>query len=256
MKPIQGHIFDQKLAKLYEGWEKSPEGVSLDKLSTQLIIRLLKPQRGERILDIGCGTGNHLLLFHRLGLDVTGTDASPYMLDIARSRLGSKASLKLGRAEDLPFEDNEFDVATLIYTLEFLNDPFAALREVGRVAKHRVFLGVLNGLSLGCIGNKCYAVFHDTVFRQARLFTLWGLRSSVKKACGNVPMEWGTAQVMPFFLRKYSERIEMSPVVQSCPFGSFLGLAFEMAYTLRTGRLKLTERLKKEAESPAGTSGF
>ena len=89
-----------------------------------------------------------------------------------------------------------------------------------------------------------------------RLFTLWGLKSSVKKACGNVPMEWGSVQAMPFFLRKYSERIETSPVVQSYPFGSFLGLVFEMTYTLRTGNLKLTERLKKEVESPAGTSGF
>ena len=207
-------------------------------------------------MDIGCGTGNHLLLFHRLGLDVTGIDASPYMLDIARSRLGNKASLKIGRAEDLPFEDNEFDVATLIYTLEFLDDVFAALQEVGRVAKHRVFVGVLNGLSLGCISNKCYALFHDTIFREVQLFTLWGLKSSVKKACGNVPMEWGSVQVMPFFLRKYSERIEMSPVVQSYPFGSFLGLAFTMTYTLRTDTLKVKERLKKEAESPAGTPGF
>ena len=251
-----GHIFDQKLANLYEAWEKSPEGVSLDRLSTQLIIRLLKPQRGERILDIGCGTGNHLLLFHRLGLDVTGIDASPYMLDIARSRLGNKASLKIGRAEDLPFEDNEFDVATLIYTLEFLDDTYAALREVGRVAKHRVFVGVLNGLSLGCIANKCYALFHDTIFREVQLFTLWGLKSSVKKVCGNVPVEWGSVQAMPFFLRKYSERIEMSPVLQSSPFGRFLGLVFEMTYTLRTESLRVTERLKKEAESPAGTSGF
>jgi len=251
-----GHIFDQKLAKLYEGWEKSPEGVSLDRLSTQLIIRLLKPQRGERILDIGCGTGNHLLLFHRLGLDVTGTDASPYMLDIARSRLGSKASLKLGRAEDLPFEDNEFDVATLIYTLEFLDDSFAALREVGRVAKHRVFLGVLNGLSLGCIGNKCYALFHDTLFRQVRLFTLWGLKGTVKKALGNVPIEWRSVQLMPFLFRKYTERIEISSLVQSYPFGTFLGLAFKMTYTLKTKNLKVAERLKKRAESLIGSPGF
>jgi ubiquinone/menaquinone biosynthesis C-methylase UbiE len=251
-----GCIFDQKLAKLYEAWERSPEGVLLDRLSTQLIIRLLKPKRGERILDIGCGTGNHLLLFHRLGLDVTGIDASPHMLKIARSRLGNKASLKMGRAEDLPFEDNEFDAATLIYTLEFFDDTVAALREVGRVAKHRVFVGVFNGLSLGCIGNKCYALFHNTIFREVRLFTLWGLKSAVKKACGNVPTEWGSTQVMPFLLRKYGERIETSPVVQSYPFGSFLGLVFEMTYALRTGTLKITERLKKKAESPAGTSGF
>jgi len=115
-----GHVFDKKLATLYEAWQESPEGILLDRLSSELILRLLRPQKGERILDIGCGTGNHLLLFFRSGFDVTGLDASPYMLDIARSRLGDKASLKIGRAEDLPFEDNEFDLATLLLRWNFL----------------------------------------------------------------------------------------------------------------------------------------
>jgi len=118
-----GHVFGPRVARLYEAWEKSAEGILVDRLSSQLILRLLRPGKGERILDIGCGTGNHVLLFYRLGFDVTGLDASPYMLDVARSRLGDKASLKIGRAEDLPFEDNEFDLATLIFTLEFLDDP-------------------------------------------------------------------------------------------------------------------------------------
>jgi len=251
-----GNLFDLRLAKLYEAWQKSPEGILLDRLSSELIVRLLRPQKGERILDIGCGTGNHLLLFHRLGLDVTGLDASPYMLDIARSRLGNKASLKIGRAEDLPFEDNEFDLATLIITLEFLDDPLEALREAGRVAKNKVFVGVLNSLSFGCMSNKFYTLFHDSIFREAHLFTLWGLKGYGKKALGNVPMEWGSVQMMPFFFRNYTERIEMSSLVQSYPFGTFLGLAFKIIYTLKTENLKVTERLKKRAESLIGSPGF
>ena len=250
-----GNIFDLKLAKLYEAWQKSPEGILLDRLSSELIVRLLRPQRGERILDIGCGTGNHLLLFHRLGLDVTGLDASPYMLDIARSRLGNKASLKIGRAEDLPFEDNEFDLATLIITLEFLDDPLEALKEAGRVAKRKVFVGVLNSLSFGCMCKRFYTLFHDSIFREARLFTLWGLKSCVRKALGNVPVEWGSAQMMPYFLRNYTERVEMSSLVQSYPFGTFLGLVSEMTYTLKTENLRVTERLKKGVESLTGIPG-
>ena len=97
------HIFDIKLARLYEEWTRSPEGILIDELSNELIMRILRPKKGESVLDIGCGTGNHLLFFHKLGLDITGIDASPYMLDIAKSRLGNKASLKLGRADNLPF---------------------------------------------------------------------------------------------------------------------------------------------------------
>ncbi len=251
-----GHVFDIKLAKLYEIWQKSPEGIFLDRLSSELIVRLLRPQKGERILDIGCGTGNHLLLFYRLGLDVTGLDASPYMLDIARSRLGNKASLKIGRAEDLPFEDNEFDLATLIITLEFLDDPLAALQEVGRVTKNKIFVGVFNGLSFGCISKKFRALFFNSIFREAHLFTLWGLKGYVKKAYGNVPIEWGSTQMLPFFFRRYPERIEMSSLVQSCPFGAFLGLAFKMIYTLKTENLKVTERVKKGVESLTSSPGF
>ena len=135
-----GRVFDSTFARLYEQWLNSPEGISLDRLSTELIMRLLQPKRGERVLDIGCGTGNHLLIFYRMGLDVTGLDASAYMLDIARSRLGHRASLELGRAEDLPFDDNEFDITTLILTLEFLDDPLAALQEAGRVTRDRIFV--------------------------------------------------------------------------------------------------------------------
>ena len=78
----------------------------------------------------------------------------------------------------------------------------------------------------------------------------------MKKAYGNVPMEWGSVQLMPFFFRKYTKRIEMSPSVQSYPFGTFLGLAFKMIYTLKTQNIKVAEGLKKGVESPIGSSGF
>jgi len=251
-----GHIFDVKSAKLYEAWQKSPEGILFDRLSSELIIRLVRPKRGERILDIGCGTGNHLLLFYRLGLDVTGLDASPYMLDIAKSRLGNKASFKIGSVEDLPFEDNEFDITTLIITLEFLDDPLAALSEAGRVTKNKVFIGVLNGLSLGCVCKKMYSLFSNSIFRETHLFTLWGLKGCVKKAYGNVPMEWGSIQIMPFFFTKYSKIIERLSLVQSYPFGTFLGLSSTMTYTLKTENLKVAKHLKKGTESLVGNSPF
>jgi ubiquinone/menaquinone biosynthesis C-methylase UbiE len=250
------HIFDLKLAKLYEEWQKSPEGVLLDRLSSELIVRLLRPQKGDKILDIGCGTGNHLLLFYRLGLDVTGLDASPYMLDIAKSRLGNKASLKIGGAGDLPFEDNEFDLSTFIITFEFLDDPIAALKEAGRVTKNKIFIGILNSLSFGCICNKIYALFSNSIFREAHLFTLWELKRYVKKALGNVPMEWGSVKLMPSFLKKHRERIDMSSLEQSYPFGTFLGLSLKMTYTLKTENIKVAESLKKRTESLIGSPGF
>jgi ubiquinone/menaquinone biosynthesis C-methylase UbiE len=246
-----GHVFQKRLADLYDQWQHSSEGMLLDQLSTELIIRLLKPKKGERVLDIGCGTGNHLLFFYRIGLDVTGLDASPYMLDIARSRLGHKACLKRGKAEDLPFEDNEFDITTLIFTLEFLDDPLPALQEAGRVTRDRIFLGVLNSLSMSCILKKLSSLFQHSIFRDMRPFTLWELRGLVKRAYGDVPTTWGSVQMLPFLSGQYAELVESSPTVQSHPYGTFLGLACSMTYAVSTRNLPVIEKSKKEAESIA-----
>jgi ubiquinone/menaquinone biosynthesis C-methylase UbiE len=246
-----GYVFEKRLAELYDQWQHSPEGMLLDQLSTELIIRLLNPKRGERVLDVGCGTGNHLLLFYRIGLDVTGLDASSYMLDIARSRLGHKASLKRGRAEILPFEDNEFDITSLIFTMEFLDDPLAALQEAGRVTRDRIFLGVLNSLSVSCILKKLSAPFQHSIFQKMNTFTLWELKDLVKRAYGDVPITWGSIQMLPFLSRQYTAIIDRSPMVESHPYGAFLGLACSMSYALRTRKLPVKEKAKKEVESIA-----
>jgi ubiquinone/menaquinone biosynthesis C-methylase UbiE len=251
-----GYAFEKKLLDLYEEWQRSPEGMLLDQLSTELILRLLQPKSGERVLDIGCGTGNHLLLFYRMGLDVTGLDASPFMLNIARSRLGHKASLRNGRAEDLPFEDNEFDITTLIFALEFLDNPLTVLREAGRVTKDRIFLGVLNSLSLGCILKRLSALFKDSIFREMRTFTLWELTKLVRKAYGDVPIRWGSVQMLPFLSGQYTGKIDKSLKAQSCPYGTFLGVACSMTYALTTRNLPVMEKSKKGVESIARSSCF
>jgi len=246
-----GHIFEKTLFALYDEWQHSAQGMLLDQASTELIMHLLEPKQGERILDVGCGTGNHLLLFYRLGLDVTGVDASSYMLDIAQSRLGHRASLRGGRAEDLPFEDNEFDITTLIFTLEFLDNPFAALREAGRVTRDRVFIGVLNSLSLGCMVNKIHALFHESIFRAMQPFTFWGVKSMLRKAYGDAPIKWGSVQVLPFFSRRYTENSGRSVKVQSYPHGIFLGVVCNMTYILKTRNLQIAEKSKRKADSIA-----
>ena len=251
-----GHIFDIKSAELYKAWQRSPDGISIDKLSNELIIRLLKPKKGERVLDVGCGSGNHLLLFYRLGLDTTGIDASPCMLDIAKSRLGEKTSLYIGSAEDLSFEDNEFDIVTIINTLEFLDDPLATLREAGRVAKDRVFLGFFNGFSFGCICKKFFAMFNDSIFRKTHLLTLWEVRNYAGRAYGDASIEWGSAQPVSSFFRKYAAEDDSLSLLQANPFGYFLGMTIKMIYTLKPEEIKAEERLRKGAETLIGSPGF
>ena len=69
-----GYVFDFNDAVEYEKWFENPRNRFVTDLENQLMIDLLKPSRGESVLDIGCGTGASLLPFLDLGLQVTGLD--------------------------------------------------------------------------------------------------------------------------------------------------------------------------------------
>ncbi|MBT8352714.1 MAG: class I SAM-dependent methyltransferase, partial [Deltaproteobacteria bacterium] len=139
-----GYVFDFNDAKTYERWFNTPQNRFVADLGSRLMVDMLSPMRGEALLDIGCGTGASLLPFIEKGLNVTGLDPSPYMLDIALENLGNRVDLYRGFAEDLPFDDNSFNFACLVTSLEFVDDPRKALEEACRVAKDRIFIGVLN----------------------------------------------------------------------------------------------------------------
>jgi len=65
--------------------------------------------RGERLLDVGCGTGKSYLPMLRQGWEVTGTDLSAAMLQLAREKSGEAVRLELADMRELPVF-GEFDV--------------------------------------------------------------------------------------------------------------------------------------------------
>jgi SAM-dependent methyltransferase len=97
-------------------------------------LRHLTVKPGDRVLDIGCGTGVFLGLAAQNGARVAGLDASESLLRVAQSRV-PEADLRLGDMEFLPWEDNSFDVVTGFNSFFYAADMVAALREAGRVAK-------------------------------------------------------------------------------------------------------------------------
>jgi SAM-dependent methyltransferase len=82
------------------------------------------------VLDIGCGTGRFLAQLAEVA-KAWGVDASPEMLDVARTRV-SGAGLKLGSAEELPFKDRWFERATMWLVAHLLDRP-RAFAEAHRV---------------------------------------------------------------------------------------------------------------------------
>ncbi|HEY7205717.1 MAG TPA: methyltransferase domain-containing protein [Methylomirabilota bacterium] len=122
--------------------------------SAERMIEWARPRPGQRVLDVGCGTG---IVARRaaacVGADgrITGVDASPGMLAVARAaatREGRSIDWRQGRAEALPFADGAFDVVLCQYALMFFADPSAALGEMRRVlaAGGRAMLSVWQGL--------------------------------------------------------------------------------------------------------------
>ena len=90
---------------------------------------------GTRLLDVGCGGGFAMLLAARRGATVSGIDATPALLDIARERVPG-ASLAIADLEDpLPFDAGEFDVVTAFNSVQYAADPVAALKNMSHVTK-------------------------------------------------------------------------------------------------------------------------
>ena len=87
-----------------------------------------------RVLDAGCGAGMALRLAADLGAAVSGIDASAALLEVARGRLPD-ATLAHGDLEELPFEDDAFDVVTGFNSFQYAADPVTALREARRVTR-------------------------------------------------------------------------------------------------------------------------
>src|SRR5215218_2724859 len=90
-------------------------------------------ESGWRVLDVGCGAGAFLRLVAERGATPHGIDASEALIAFARRRLPD-ADLRVGEMEDLPWEDDSFELVTGFNSFFFANDMAAALREAGRVA--------------------------------------------------------------------------------------------------------------------------
>jgi SAM-dependent methyltransferase len=107
----------------------------------------MKPAAGATLLDVGCGTGHFSRRFTTAGLRVTGLDPDPAMLDYARG-VGGEVDYLRGTVTALPFDDNAYDHVTAVTSLCFIADAPGALREMWRVARRAVLLGLLNRHSL------------------------------------------------------------------------------------------------------------
>jgi SAM-dependent methyltransferase len=94
------------------------------------------PAAGERVVDVGTGTGNAALLAAERGARVIGVDPAARLIDVARERAAAAAldaEFAVGDAASLPLADGEADVTVSVFGVIFATDHAAAAAELARV---------------------------------------------------------------------------------------------------------------------------
>lgn len=92
------------------------------------VVSLLAPEPGERILDLGCGTGHLTAQIAESGARVVGVDQSPEMVLAARAAY-PKLKFEVADARELKF-DQEFDAAFSNAVLHWIHEPVPVIRGV------------------------------------------------------------------------------------------------------------------------------
>lgn len=134
----------------------------------------------DRVLDVGCGTGNAALLAALRGAQTTGVDPSSRLLEVARARAaesGVSATFLQGDAASIPVSTASADVVLSVFAVIFAPDPVAAAAEMARVAAPggRILLAawIPEGAIQDCVG----------VFQKA-------VAAAVGRPAGPPPFAW------------------------------------------------------------------
>lgn len=217
----------QTLADKYDSWFQTPHGRYVWQVEHEMVFDLVTVKPGDRVADIGCGTGLYTAELLKAGADVTAVDISPEMLEIARHRnaaYSGQATFLLGDAAKLDFPDNHFNAVISITAMEFFERPAKSLQDMLRCVKPGGFLvaATLNRLSLWAVQRRLKSWLKPTIFSNAKFYSI----SDVSSMVGQQISRWhGGVFVPPFapecFIQS-PEKIERWGQ-KNCPqFGAFI----------------------------------
>ncbi|MBY6240222.1 class I SAM-dependent methyltransferase [Methylosinus sp. Sm6] len=104
-----------------------------------------------RALDVGCGEGRLCRMLREFGVEAVGIDPTEPLLDEARRR-DPTGDYRHGRAEELAFDDESFDLVISCLTLIDIDDASRAIAEMARVLRPGGILLIANLTSFGTAG--------------------------------------------------------------------------------------------------------
>ncbi|MBD3248996.1 methyltransferase domain-containing protein [Candidatus Woesearchaeota archaeon] len=120
-----------------EGYEELHKEEQLKKV--ELISLYLKVDKGDKLLDVGCGTG---LTTQPWNCRRYGIDPAKKLIEKARSK-DKDIEYKIAAAEDIPYEDSLFDIVISVTAIQNFQNIEKGLKEIKRVGKKRFVLSFL-----------------------------------------------------------------------------------------------------------------
>lgn len=118
---------------------------------TSKLVNVAKKKAGK-LLDVGCGAGDRLDIFRRLGFDVHGVETSP-SAEYAIKHLG--LNVKQGNLFKAHYPDSFFDIITLYNVLEHIHNPQKVIAELNRIMKKDGIV-VIQVPNINCIQFKLF----------------------------------------------------------------------------------------------------
>ena len=134
------------LATWYDGWVGDAGSRYHRAIAIPVLLELLDPRPGERILDVGCGQGVLAQSIHRAAAEYVGVDASPRMVSVAARRHGRDGRFVVGDARTLHTTSvgaRPFDAATFLLSLQDMDDVGRVIRSVSGVLAARSRIVIL-----------------------------------------------------------------------------------------------------------------
>jgi SAM-dependent methyltransferase len=178
--------FDELKQRQSVAWGAGPFEELADTIADvhDTVVERLAPKRGERWLDLACGTGGVAERAAAAGASVIGVDFSPELIETAKRRAderGLDVEYEVGDVERLRFDDASFDIVSSTFGIMFAPDQSAAARELARVTRAGGRIGLANWNPDGTIGE---------TFGMMRPF-----QPPPPEGAGN-PLEWGREEVV------------------------------------------------------------
>jgi len=218
---------------LAEEWDRRYENPTIQyRRSVEFNIISKNIKRGNKALDLGCGTGRHTFFLLERGCNVIGVDISPKMLEVLKRKAEERKyslSLFLTDCNNLPFKTESFDVVISIYgPLTHLQNPANCIQEIMRVLKKggKIVIGVENKWALLPLIRRVLKFEWNKIiilFREGGKFTVF------KKEDGQEVLIW----LQYYSLKQLIKLFRNAGFIKIKTYGGLLLLSQEYGYSYK-----------------------